>query len=451
MATRTQVQTTFGDLVRILDEALNYAAVNTQRFTGVTANHEDTFRLNLQKDYSYHELMTEQVEAFRRSLHDLILTAPRVLEPALREYGKIIKAPEVDVPSLLQRLSDDFAVGAGGPFTVKSRNFAYGGPTLTTTGSPASTGILARLNVDQYAYNIENMTPEIKIAKCIADESSGASKHEEIFEFRGADPNRDSLVIGGSGRTANIKALSARDSLAYISNPSFSEYAGTPGTKAAPGTGITTVNGWTPDAIGNFSLVTDEFFRDFDGDASPSLSLYIKHNAGGTSIFQYFSLRRVQINPLVPWIFRLAVYKPAGQVTGSITFRVGNQTFTKTVTSLATGWNIIYHHSDSPFVGDSTNWYRNFKKDTPVIQITTTGFLNSTEYLLVDDIIFSPMSQFDGGWYALIGGAVKFLRDDSFTWTDTATDAARIQRWFWRAFGHYLPNTTGAPSWTEPA
>ncbi len=397
--------------------------------------------------------MVQQVEAFRAGLNAQITgRAADMLTPGFMEFAKVslaggFKITETDIRGILRRLLEFFATGSGGPYTIKSRNFTFGSPAAA--GGNIGTGVINRLNVDQYAYNIEAQTPDAKTAICVADENSGASKHEEIFEVRGADPARDAIVIQGSGRIARLKSLSARDSLSFIANPSFSEFSGTSGTKAAPGAGVTAITGWTPDAIGNFSIISDETYRDFEGDLTPE-SLYIKHNAGGTSIFQNFNLRRVQVNPDVPWFFRLAVYKPAGQTTGSITFRVGNNTFTKTVTSMATGWNIIHHHSDTPFVGDSTNWYFNFKKDAPVVQITTTAFLNSTEYLLADDIIFAPMQQFDGAWYAPVGGQTKFLRDDKFTWSDTATDAARIQRWLWRAFGVYLPSTTGSPTWLDP-
>ena len=67
-----------------------------------------------------------------------------------------------------------------------------------------------------------------------------------------------------------------------------------------------------------------------------------------------------------------------------------------------------------------------------------------------DDIIIAPFTFFDGGWYALDGGAAPFLLDDEFTFADTNTESV-LQQWWWRAFGGYLPHDVGGPvTWPEP-
>ena len=91
-------------------------------------------------------------------------------------------------------------------------------------------------------------------------------------------------------------------------------------------------------------------------------------------------------------------------------------------------------------------WYKNFLEealDVEIIIILTAGTL------LIDDVILSPGTNFDGSWYWLIGARTPFLREDEFTFTHTVTESI-IQRWFWRMFGRYLPHS-GAPTWAEPA
>ena len=74
---------------------------------------------------------------------------------------------------------------------------------------------------------------------------------------------------------------------------------------------------------------------------------------------------------------------------------------------------------------------------------------NTTGNVLIDEVLTIPMFRFDGSYYLIIGGEVKFRLDDEFTWTDLIVTDSKVQKWLWIAFGRYLPHAA-APTLTDP-
>ena len=271
--TRAQIESTTNDLLRILEQTRNYFGGNDKTNVGSTGNFfagngvtgtdslEKQSRDGLTSTFEFHAGINSQVELFRASFDGVLRRAPAMLEPAILEYGKFINAPERDVITILRRrLYDDFIANAQ---RVQSRNFTYGTPTFNTAAS--GTGLINRIVYDDQGIAIENMFPETKTARCIADEHSGASKHEEVFEFRGQDASKDTVIIDGSGKRKKIRCRSARDSLNFIQNPSFTD-----------GTAGSDITGWTVDtgAVGMSTKETTIVYRDYEGD-STSTSLKV--------------------------------------------------------------------------------------------------------------------------------------------------------------------------------
>lgn len=418
--TRAEIQTQIANAVDILDEFRKFAGTAAPNYLGM----EDTLVQSLETDFS--DQWGSAIGTMRGQLNGVITFSPSFFSPGFLDYGKFIQAPETDVQSIFTRLYEDFRANT---LRVTSRSFTFGTPTFS---APVGNGVINRLNKDENNFDIEAQTPDSKTAEAVQDEHSGAVEHEEIFEIRGNAPERDLLKIVGSGKSKLIKALSARDSTAFISNPSFSQFSG---TLAAP----TAITDWTPSAIADFQLNQTTTYRDFLGDTTPT-SVLFETNA---SLKQNFNVRRSTFNPFVPIYVQVALNRNGTGTDGTLTLTFGNVTESVVLTTLpASGW---YVHR---LALGTKNWLRGFNKEDPELKIEITG--RTTGTLLVDDVIVAPFTDFDGSWYAVVGGNIPFLRLDKATWTDTATESV-LQRWFWLAFGRYLPHTTGGGvTWVDP-
>ena len=173
--TQDHCEATFGAVARILNEFEKYASSNTEKFTGDSGSHEAEFLGSLQTEYNYHRDMTASVEGFRQSLSSAYERGSSMLIPVLWELGKVLGFPEKNPQQIIDRL---YLYMIANTQKVKSRAMTYAVPAQSgNTG----TGQLLRLNVDQYDYNIENQSTELKTVECTSDMHSGAVKHEELF------------------------------------------------------------------------------------------------------------------------------------------------------------------------------------------------------------------------------------------------------------------------------
>lgn len=422
--TETEIRNQIGDQVKILDETYKFCNSNATNFLGL---YDAAFARPLEGDWSAE--VAAGMDSFRAALSDVFRRGRAMIDPLLLAYGKLLGFPDDTPEGVLARLYVEFAE-RGTPQQLQERNFTFGTPAAS--GSPAGDGTIHRLNIDRYSYEIEAQFADTKWARCVADEHSGADEHEELFEFRGGNRSRDSIVIEGSGAGRTIKALSARDSEQFLRNPSFAEFDG---TTSVP----TSIAGWTPNtSIGNFEIVqgAGNYYRDYPGEGTPA-SLKIKAN---DKVVQNFNERSALFNPLVPYYCQLAWNREVGTGDGTITLRFGNVS-ANVVLAAQTGWNILR------IAVGANNWFRQFNKENPGVEVELSG--RTTGYVLVDDIVLSPYSNFDGSWYAVVGGATPFLRDDRFTWTDSIPSDAKVQKWLHWLYGAYLP-ADATPTWSDP-
>jgi hypothetical protein len=415
--TRTQIS----NLIHAWEEFRKFAGTATPNYIGL----ENTYVTALDTTF-YGEAMGA-LQGARGTLASFITQIGSCLAPLLREYGQVIGCPETDIQRIFDRLFQYFITNA---YTIASRNITLG--AVTPAVGNVGTGTIHRLYYDQDSQKIENVTVESKAMKCVSDGYSGATIHEEVFEFRGEDAERDLLKITGSGKVKNISALSGLTASNYLSNPSFDQYSG---TIAVP----TAITDWTPLSGVYTGLEIDQtnYYRNFRGASTPG-SLKMKANE---TVTQKFSVRNLQLNPNVPMFLQLAFNREVGTGDGTITLTVGNKTVSVAMAA-QTGWNTLVMPMSSAY-----QWFKLFNVTNPGISVQLSG--RTTGYVLIDDIIFAPMTNFDGWWWAVVGGATKFLRDDNFTTVDTEVGSV-LQTWFWRALGRYLPSTVGAPTWPDP-
>lgn len=421
--TQAEVETQISNVVRLFENLRNYAGVTSS--TNFLDN-EDTLIQSLETEWANE--VTTAVAGFRSSLAAANGMTGTCVSPLLLSMGRAIDVPEQDPQAIITRLAMYMADNSQ---AIPSRQFTFG--SVAADGSNVGTGTIRRLTTDDRGYAIENCTAEAKEAVCIADQFSGATKNEELFQFTGADPSKDDLKRTGSGLVAPMRAVSARDSL--VANSSWTSFSGSTSTPTA-------ITDWTVGTIGNFEIDQTNYFRDDPGDGGTPAALKF---TGSDSVTQSFSVRNVTCNASVPYWCSVAWNRSIGSGDGVITLTMGDQTVSVTLGS-QTGWDILF----IPL--GTANWLRSFNKTDPVIKVELSS--NTTGTVLIDDLMFTPFQPFDGTWYLPIGGATPFLfipgTGDKFTWTDTEVGSI-LQHWFWVGFGRYLPHATGGSiTWADP-
>ena len=235
----------------------------------------------------------------------------------------------------------------------------------------------------------------------------------------------------GSGKERIINAASARASFQYIDNPSFSQYSG---TIAVP----TAITNWTVGtSIANFQIDTTNYYRDFQGDTTPASVRFSTND----SLAQNFNVRQAQFDPFTPIYLQIAWNRSIGAGDGTLSLKIGSKTVNVVLAAQA-GWQILRHT-----IGQD-NWMSRWNQEDPTVTITMAS--RTTGYTLVDDVVLAQYDNFDGSWYKMVGSATPFLRKDKANWTDSATEAAIIQRFMWMYLNSYLP-TSGGPTWADPS
>ena len=383
------------------------------------------------------EVLTAQ-GALRSGYGGLLARTRAILDPLWQTYGKVLKFPETDPATIIARVYDNFVTNSK---DVNSREFTFG--AVAAGGGNVGGGTVHRLNVDENNFEIENQTADIKTIECIADEHSGAAaEHEERFEIRGEHADRDGIQITGSGDRDTLTAVSARNSLQFMTNPSFTSE---PDSLTAP----TSISGWTAgSSIGNFAIVEGaaNTYRGYQGEGDTARALKIEAD---DYLKQNLNVKRFT-NPstnsvLSPMYLQMAWNREVGASDAlTLTLTLGSQTIVTAVGGAETGWQI------ARIAVGQKNWFKTWNQEDPEIRITVAGLASG--YLLVDDIVFAPYQFFDGGWYMPVGNATPFLKDDSFTFTDSIAADSKIQRTIAELYGLYLPHVDDASeTWADPA
>lgn len=392
----------------------------------------DTIQQAIEGDFATEEMAA--VEAFRSRYASLLNSevVSSLLTPELLHIAKVRDWPDTDPTAILSRLYEYMDANS---LSVNSRNITFG--SVTAGGSNVGTGTINRLTKDENDYPIEATTVEVKTFTCVQDANSQTEKGEEVFEVRGKAANKDGLETAGSGILGTLRAMSGKDTAQILRNPSFTTYDG------ASASSLTSIAGWTPitspTVFTNLEIDTTNYYRTYPGETTGA-SLKIKTTTDGVS--QALSVLGAKLSPTVPYYAQVAWNRQVGSFSGTIRLSVGGSTVS-VVCAAQTGWQVLRLPLDQAL------WSKNFNEQDLDVKVEITAFTSG--YVLVDDVILVPMSQVDGCWYTIVGGATPFLRNDSFTFTDSGGTSAIVQYWLWRGYGMYLPSeNTGSETWTDP-
>lgn len=413
--TEAEVQTQWKNCTKCFDDLLTAGA------TWIT--NEDAYVQSLESGVPADAM--NAIIAARSALDSALQGFAAAITPQFMEYARIVSAPETDVRTILQRRIYDYFVANSK--TIQSRGFSFG--SASAGGANVGSGTINRLNKDPNNFDIEAQFADVKTAKIIQDQSTGVNKHEEVFEFRGqARSLAPTIAPSGSGLVAAIPCYSAASSV--FLNPSFSDYQGTI-------TSLTELTSWTvAGSLANLNLDQTNYYRGFPGDTTPAALKFLANE----SISQLLSLGGRPMDPFTPYYAQLVYNRQVGSGDGTLTVTLGSKNVA-VVLSAQTGWNVLR------FTIGQNNWYEKFMANDLTLTIALSG--RSTGSVLVDDLLVVPYVNFDGSWYAPVGGSTPFMKDDYFTFTDTIASDSKLQKWLWRAFGVYLPHA-GSPSISDP-
>jgi len=307
------------------------------------------------------------------------------------------------------------------------------GPTFDTSasGSTTGTGAVYRLTTDKDGMPLECTGAESKALACVLDQNNpGGAKHAEVFEFRFSDADPTGLQWIGTGGTKRLASLNAKSANLLV-NPSFEQGAVSNNT-ALSTTGQLT--GWDVTTASNLKTYSAAayVYRGYQNDtgvthygvefvASDTLIQVVKTENPGASFDE-----RTPYRCQVAW-------QRKSSATGTLTLHLG--AVSKSV-DVSTGtndqWNILAIDLDEDA------WFANFNENALDVKIDMATLATGT--VVVDDVVLAPMTNLDGTWWCVVGGATPWKNGDTLTFASDARGTATVLNyWLWRAYGFDTP------------
>lgn len=410
----------YGKVVKIVNEWQKFGASNTPNLLDMI----DALVVLLDGEFTT-DVMGD-IRALRGSLAGGITPdfLRRLWRPFARELCRIIGAPELQAngqiadATALKRIRQYMEDNTQ---TLNSR-----GMTLDTSasGSPTGTGAISRLTVDKDANTLECTGAEGKAFYCDKDQNGGVSKHAEVFEFRFDDADPSGLQFTGTGGTKSLASLHAKSGNILV-NPSFEQGAVTNNTALATtgqltGWDVGTAASWKTQSAAGYvyrGYANDTGVTHFGLECitSDTITQVVKAENPGA-----------QFNERVPYYCQIAWQRKAS-ATGNLTLHLGAQ---NTLVTIGSGtndvWNILRIDLDSSL------YYDNFKEDALDVKVQIGSLATGT--VVIDDLVLAPMTNLDGTWWAVVGGATPWIRGDTLTYTDVDGTRALFSYWLWQTF-----------------
>lgn len=338
---------------------------------------------------------------------------------------------------------------------VKQRALTYGSPSAG--GSNVGDGTCLRLTVDEQGHELQGWFADTLTLECESDQTLNGRTLQETFRLRGTAESPDLLELDGYGPEIDQSGIPVASALlteqsGLLTNPSFDE-----GTFS--GTTITTLTGWETPVSGDWT--------NYETDTT-STYIYLDSTNGGTArnlrqtaddtVYQgLVTTARASFPRDVPFLIGVRVYR-RDSCDGTLTLRLssaatsGGISNAVSVSGLSAGWNTVYLVATPGANCWPANFWANTLKFSIQLASRTTGSLHFS------DTIFVPFTRVGalgdnrsgrgamGTYLALVSGQTPFMRKDTFTITDSETEADRgvIQFWLSRYGLGYLPSIDDA-------
>lgn len=462
----SEMFTQLAHVCKIIREIYKFGAVNSPNFLGM----EDALIQTLEGVHT--AAITSGLQQTKSVLVGLIdAPATTMLLPILRsiaEYGYSLSPVTVGGnPNKL--ILEIYRAMVANSHTISSRVVTYS--DVTVGGSNAGTGKIYRCTKNRFDKSIERLHTGIVRATCQKDKNTGRVPGNEVFVLEGitagAGNFRNSLEYGDAASQGSTLNAMLSDS-SILRNSSFDQLPSTLSNNEQ--------SGWTFSDYTDFGVITysttsadRKLFRLTSGSQSsptPVGQALVFLEEG--SISQYVAREKFSLRESNPYILVARVMR-RNSADGTLTMRLGSQTVALDITTLTNDvWTdlVIGGGTTAANAATAKGWFEVFKEDwvdtsvTPNVGLgvrvkfdlaSNTTADGSTHQLVIDEVIFSPMLEFNGVYYLATSGQVSedFLLDDTFQWTDTATDAGTMQYIMARAFGRDLNSTSGSPTYAD--
>lgn len=342
------------------------------------------------------------------------------------DVNQVLKALFNDMVTETETIEE--SVVTVGSVTADTANASAG--TLLTTKvldgvTPPITG--GQANPGYKGLDSEVSYDDTVVVKCISDsESNGVSEGSEVFQWYGLPQpvsGQFSWYSAGSGTSVSVPCL---NSYSYFSNLDFETFTNT-----------NTPSSWTLDSGTAGTHIYAEASTHYRGDKA------IKFTGDGATATLKISQDPSSGVSLVPG----KRYCLAGYVKGTASTLAGTLTiqFEGTGYSAGSGEKI---EMDYTALSAQTTWglescFINMPDEIPddfELVIKITGTLTNAKSVWLDGLAFGPAIYENGVGVAIVAGADKFLKEDTFTFTIANNDAGVFQTWFRKMFLFQLPS-----------
>ncbi len=432
--TVAEIETQLKNHVRIFEEIEQFAATNSPNLIGL----QDDAAQDLEGEY-IPSRVPAAVASLRANVNACLTPAAirSVLDPIILEYGRVIGVPETDPLRIIGRIYDYWVTNSK---TLNGRGCSAGSPSAA--GGNTGSGAIYRLALDHEGEQIEAVHgTDSYTAECVKDYGQDG-EHQETFEVRSLEAEPDHIKVGGAGIKTYLQCLSESQVSNYLENPSFSTYSGT-----AAG-GDLAFNGWTLSDGGDgtdFEENTTSTYI-YHGEPDVSTPVSIRFIADG-NFYQQPVEKGKTGSAGVPWFLGCAIYR-RDSCDGTLTISTGSKSRAITMSGLG---NAAFTFVICPSTLGANNWYDNFRENDLDLRWTLASRTTGSCY--ISNIKWAPMTRIGGTYYVAIPGATAFLREDSFTWSDTENGSrGKLQYWLWRGGYGYLPSLDdGNETVTDPS
>jgi hypothetical protein len=435
--TEAEIQTQWRRSIALLEGMRNYA----DGTIAGAGNQLDLLMQSLEGEFTPAGVASA-AQSWRSNLSTLIdrSRVQQFLTPIIYEYARFAGIAGSSPQQIMPRLYDHFIANS---LSVKSRAITFDAVATAGAGN-VGTGNIYRLTVDENNMPLEDVTVETKEFRCIADQATGAFKWAETFEVRGGAASQDALQrpSTGSGLIArNIRASHAGSGSggSLLRNSSFSQFSATGTPKFA---------GW--DEVSGGAAIQQDTANIYRSHPNSTLDASLRINGGSGTVTLRQPIGQMaisQVNPDVPYLYRVMVNKTIGTAAGgNVVIRMGSQSTTISIAALGSGWQEI------TIAAGQNCWFQNFNDGAFDVEIEWNG--STSGYLLVDDAIFTAWTYLDGSYWNIRNveaSPASWALDDTMTFTDAggAPATGKIQWWLWIAGWGYLP-THGTPTFADP-
>lgn len=378
--------------------------------------------------------------------------ARAIIDPLLRQTALAIEYPNPNGSI------DDIWLAIHDYMVANSQSINDTEDTFDTTWSAGGSNVgnaeVVRVTVDENGSPLGGFRPDTWSLTCVEDARGLGAAFQELWELEGTAGRSDNLDTSGGTNllTRGIRTLSAANTT-VVKNPTFADYTldGSSQLTALPGfTQNTGANLYT-----NLSINTTYFLKAPNDSVNSSLQFN-----GDETIYQDMVTTANARFVNRPYEISVGVAK-VGTPTGTIGVRVSGSIGSGGVSAtLAHGAMTGSGTFDRLRIAVGQNswpavWNANDLKFQ--ISLASSGSIDASNYFVVDDVIFAPLTHFYRGGSTLTGrgrmgqyigvvrGTTASVKDDTYTATDSAGGTRGTIHWALSKIAQYgyLPQVTG--------